>query len=95
MTNAGRLNYILDIATAAHRMGIYLRERNFGDGLYAFDWYDPMTNREILGENTTDRLEAFEVGCKKLTDYLNTNGARAHTPNQNEHQRESTVPHGT
>lgn len=67
-----RTTYIFDICLAARRMGIYLRETE-DSGQYRFDWFDPVSDYVVNGEIANDRINAFELACNKLVDYLKFN----------------------
>lgn len=69
MENLSRTAFIADLVHAAHKMGIGLREV-IVDGEYRFDWLDGMTQVMVVGEVAKDRINAFELACYRLQEYL-------------------------
>lgn len=70
-----RTQFIFDTCLAARRMGIYLREIK-DSGQFRFDWYDPVSDFVVVGEIANDRINAFEIACNKLIDYLKYEATR-------------------
>ncbi len=61
--------HVTAIIVAARRMGIYMSMME-DNGQWRFDWYDPMTNATINGVIANDKINALELACNKLVDYL-------------------------
>lgn len=66
-----RQAYMEDITVAARRLGIKMSIAE-DNGTYRCDWLDPMTGTIIKGEIAKDKMNAFELACNHLVDYLKT-----------------------
>lgn len=71
MTPEEQLFLVANIISAAHHLGIGLRETS-AEGQYSFEWRDQFSNVTISGPTDPDRKKALELACTKLADSLST-----------------------
>jgi hypothetical protein len=69
MNDEERLFHCAAIMSAAHHMGISIRETS-SNGLFSFEWRDNLSGIITAGPDDKERKVALELACTKLTDLL-------------------------